>query len=107
MYIARVVGDVVATHRHTNLGGNKLLLIRRLSLEGKEEGAEVIALDVIGVGPGERVLVVQEGNAARSLFGSKAIPAQAVVVGVVDEVQLDGAAEQGSGDAGRVGRGTS
>ncbi len=88
MYIARVVGDVVATHRHKSLGGNKLLLIRRLSLEGSEEGSEIIALDVIGVGPGERVLVVQEGNAARSLFGSGTIPAQAVVVGVVDELQL-------------------
>lgn len=100
MYIARVVGDVVATHRHKNLGGNKLLLIRRLDLDGKEEGSEMIALDVIGVGPGERVLVVQEGNAARSLFGSGTIPAQAVVVGVVDELQL---AESGSrGEEGRV-----
>ena len=89
MFIARVVGDVVATHRHGNLGGHKLLLIRRLSLAGEEEGGEVIALDVIGVGIGERVLVVQEGNAARSLFRSKTIPAQAVVVGVVDELQVD------------------
>ncbi len=89
MFIARVVGDVVATHRHGNLGGHKLLLIRRLSLAGDEEGGEVIALDVIGVGIGERVLVVQEGNAARSLFKSKTIPAQAVVVGVVDELQVE------------------
>jgi microcompartment protein CcmK/EutM len=89
MFIARVVGDVVATHRHGNLGGHKLLLIRRLSLAGDEEGAEVIALDVIGVGIGERVLVVQEGNAARSLFRSKTIPAQSVVVGVVDELQVE------------------
>lgn len=89
MFIARVVGDVVATHRHGNLGGHKLLLIRRLSLAGDEEGGEVIALDVIGVGIGERVLVVQEGNAARSLFRSKTIPAQAVVVGVVDELQVE------------------
>lgn len=89
MFIARVVGDVVATHRHGDLGGRKLLLIRRLSLSGEEEGGEVIALDVIGVGVGERVLVVQEGNAARSLFRSKAIPAQAVVVGVVDHFETD------------------
>jgi microcompartment protein CcmK/EutM len=89
VYIARVTGDVVATHRHVNLGGHKLLLIRRLALSGAEEGSEVIALDVIGVGVGERVLVVQEGNAARALFKSKAIPAQAVVVGVVDHVELE------------------
>lgn len=89
MYLARVVGDVVATHRLETLGGRKLLLIRRLSLEDQEEGDEVIALDVIGVGVGEKVLVVQEGNAARSLFQSGRIPAQAVVVGVIDRVDLD------------------
>jgi microcompartment protein CcmK/EutM len=80
---------VIATHRHGELGGRKLLLVRRLSLTEAEEGGEVIALDVIGVGVGERVLVVQEGNAARSLFKSKTIPAQAVVVGVVDQLDID------------------
>ncbi|MBL8981352.1 MAG: ethanolamine utilization protein EutN [Gemmatimonadetes bacterium] len=88
MFIARVVGDVVATHRHAELSGHKLLLLRRLNLAGREEGAELIGVDVIGVGVGERVLVVQEGNAARSLFKSPRIPAQAVVVGVVDRVDL-------------------
>lgn len=88
MYIARVVGDVVATHRHAELGSHKLLLLRRLGLTGAEEGGEVIGVDVVGVGVGERVLVVQEGNAARSLFKSQKIPAQAVVVGVVDRVDL-------------------
>lgn len=88
MYIARVTGDVVSSHRLDKLQGKKLLLVRRLSLNGEEEGADVIALDVIGVGVGERVLVVQEGGAARALFKSDSIPAQAVVVGVVDRVDL-------------------
>jgi microcompartment protein CcmK/EutM len=88
VFLARVVGDVVATHRHAELSGRKLLLVRRLSLDDVEEGAEVIALDVIGVGVGEKVLIVQEGNAARSLFKNSKIPAQAVVVGVVDRVDL-------------------
>ena len=79
MYLARVVGDVVATHRLEQLGGRKLLLVRRLSLDD----------EVIGVGVGEKVLVVQEGNAARSLFRNDKIPAQAVVVGVIDRVDLD------------------
>ena len=89
MYLARVVGDVVATHRLEQLGGRKLLLIKRLDLDDKEEGTEIIALDVIGVGVGEKVLVVQEGNAARTLFRNDRIPAQAVVVGVIDRVDLD------------------
>ena len=89
MYLARVVGDVVSTHRHQNLGGRKLLLVRRLDLDDNEEGTEVIALDVIGVGRGEKVLVVQEGGAARALFKNDKIPVQAVVVGVVDRVDLE------------------
>ncbi len=88
MFIARVVGDVVSTHRHAHLRGKKLLLVRRLALSGEEEGAELIALDVIGVGSGERVLVVQEGGSARTLFGDPDIPAQAVVVGVIDSIDL-------------------
>ncbi len=88
MYIARVVGDVVSTHRHDHLGGRKLLLVRRLDLQGNEEGAEVIALDVIGVGDRERVLVVQEGGSARAVFDDPRIPVQAVVVGVIDEIEL-------------------
>ena len=89
MYLARVIGDVVSTHRHEHLGHKKLLLLRRLDLEDVEEGAEIIALDVIGVGVGEKVLVVQEGNAARTLFKDTRIPVQAVLVGVVDHVDLD------------------
>ncbi len=91
MFLARITGDVVATHRHAELAGKKLLLLRRLSLSGEEEGAEVVAVDVVGVGVGEHVLVVQEGNAARSLSQSAATPAQAVVVGVVDAVELGSA----------------
>ena len=89
MFLARVVGDVVSTHRHPNLGGRKLLLVRRLDLSDNEEGSEVIALYVIGVGHGEKVLVVQEAGSARTLFRDQKIPVQAVVVGVVDRVDLD------------------
>jgi ethanolamine utilization protein EutN len=89
MFMARVVGDVVSTHRHDNLGEKKLLLVRRLDLAGREEGGEVIALDVIGVGVGERVLVVQEGGAARTLFGDQKIPVQAVIVGVIERADIE------------------
>lgn len=102
MYIARVVGDVVSTHRHEDLGPRKLLLVRRLGLDGAEEGAEVIALDVIGVGQGERVLVVQEGNAARTLLRSARIPVQAVIVGVIDHIDPEpDASAPGGAEGGR------
>jgi ethanolamine utilization protein EutN len=89
VFRARVVGDVVATHRHEHLGQRKLLLVRRLDLDGEEEGHEMIALDVIGVGRGEDVLVVQEGNAARQLYDDKKIPVQAVIVGVFARFDVD------------------
>jgi ethanolamine utilization protein EutN len=96
--MARVVGEVVSTHRHPKLGQRKLLLVQRTSLDGAAEGVELIALDVIGVGVGEHVLVVQEGNAARTLFKDPHIPVQAVVVGVIDrfDVMRDEGAERAS-----------
>ena len=85
MYLARVVGNVVSTHKNDRLDGKKLLLVRRLGLDGEPDGSvEVIALDVVDAGPGETVLVVQEGSSARKIFNDEKIPVQAVVVGVVD-----------------------
>ena len=90
MYLARVVGDVVSTHKNERLVGKKLLLVKRLTLEDQpDESVEVIALDVVSAGVGDKVLVVQEGNAARTLFKESKIPVQAVVVGVVDRVDLN------------------
>ncbi|MBI2795909.1 MAG: ethanolamine utilization protein EutN [Gemmatimonadetes bacterium] len=89
MYLARVVGETIATHRHPNLGTRKLLVVRRLGLDDTEQTGDIVALDVIGVGHGERVLVVQDGSAVRTIFASPDIPAQAVVVGVVDRVDLE------------------
>lgn len=101
MFMARVVGDVVSSHRHESLGGHKLLLVRRLGLDGSVEGTEILALDVIGVGTGEDVLVVQEGGAARALFKDQKIPVQAVVVGVIDEAERGGQSIPGVGERAR------
>ncbi len=88
MYLARVVGDVVSTHKNARLEGKKLLLVRRLTLEDQPEGTEVIALDVVDAGVGDKVLVVQEGSSARKIFEDPRIPVQAVIVGVVDRVDI-------------------
>lgn len=88
MYLARVVGAVVSTHKSERLEGKKLLLVRRLSLEDRPEGVEVIALDVVDAGVGDKVLVVQEGSSARKIFEDPRIPVQAVIVGVVDRVDI-------------------
>ena len=90
MYLGAVVGDVVSTHKNERLVGKKLLLVRRLSLDMQPEGAEVIALDVVDAGVGDRVLVVQEGSSARKIFDDPWLPVQAVIVGVLDRVDIGG-----------------
>jgi len=90
VYFGAVVGDVVSTHKNERLVGKRLLLVRRLSLEMQPEGAEIVALDVVDAGVGDRVLVVQEGSSARKIFGDDWIPVQAVIVGVLDRVDLHG-----------------
>ncbi len=90
MYLARVVGDVVSTHKNDRLEGKKLLLVRRLDLRDHADGSvEVIALDVVEAGVGDRVLVVQEGSSARRIFADDRLPVQAVIVGVVESVTID------------------
>ncbi len=90
MFLANVIGDVVSTHKNETLDGKKLLLIRRTDLKGNPDGSvELIALDVVNAGAGDRVLVVQEGSSARKIFGDERMPVQAVIVGVVDRVDLD------------------
>lgn len=90
MYFGAVVGDVVSTHKNERLEGKRLLLARRLSLDMKPEGAEVVCLDVVDAGVGDRVLIVQEGSSARKIFGDDWLPVQAVIVGVLDRVDLHG-----------------
>lgn len=90
MYFGAVVGDVVSTHKNDRLEGKRLLLVRRLDLAMKPEGAEIVALDVVDAGVGDRVLVVQEGSSARKIFQDDWIPVQAVIVGVLDRVDLEG-----------------
>jgi ethanolamine utilization protein EutN len=90
VYIADVVGDVVSTHKNERLEGKKLLLVQRLRLDGTSDGSiEVIALDVVSAGVGDRVLVVQEGSSARKIFDDEKIPVQAVIVGIIDRVDID------------------
>jgi microcompartment protein CcmK/EutM len=90
MFLGTVVGDVVSTHRHERLKGRKLLLVRRLSLAMQPEPGEVIAVDVVDAGVGDPVLVVQEGSSARLVLGDPDIPVQAVIVGVLERVDLHG-----------------
>lgn len=90
MFLAEVIGTVVAPVQHPALAGERLLLLRVLRPDGRPAGKTRIALDRARAGPGERVLVVDEGNSGRQLVGRADAPVKTVVVGVVDSVELEG-----------------
>ncbi len=88
MYLGRVVGSVVSTIKISHLEGRRLLLVDHLGPEGRETGDYDIAVDVAQAGPGDTVLVIDEGNGARQILGLDPGAVRAVIVGVVDEVSL-------------------
>jgi len=91
VFLAEVVGTVVSPVQHPVLEGERLLLLAVLRPDGSATGKTRVALDRAGAGVGERVLVVDEGNAGRQLVGRENAPVKTVIVGVVDFVELDGA----------------
>lgn len=88
MYIGKVIGNVVATIKIDHLETRKLLLVDMLDLDGNETGYYDIAVDVAQAGPGDTVLVIDEGNGARQILGLDPGAVRAVIVGVVDEVSI-------------------
>jgi ethanolamine utilization protein EutN len=89
MLVARVVGRVVATQKNEKLQGAKLLLVQPLELDGRDRGTPVLAVDGVDAGPGDRVLLVQDGRAAQQVLGRGTAAVDAAVVGVVDSVELE------------------
>jgi ethanolamine utilization protein EutN len=87
MQIGRVVGTVVSTQKNRDLGGAKLLLVQPLTLEGTPRGVEVLAIDSVGAGVGETVLLVVEGKAAGEALGKKGAAVDAAIIGIVDTVE--------------------
>jgi microcompartment protein CcmK/EutM len=89
MILARIVGTVVATRKDARLVSNKLLLARALDPrdQSRLDGGYVVAVDTVDAGVGETVLIVS-GSSARMASGMKDCPVDAVVVGIVDTVDL-------------------
>jgi len=89
MLICRVVGDVVSTIKNQHLKGHKLLLVQPVDLDGTTpKGEVIIALDKADAGAQDLVLVNREGGAARMILGNPKIPVQAVIVGVIDNLDV-------------------
>jgi len=88
MILARVVGTVVATRKDPRLEGQKLLIVKPVSPDGKDEGGYLIAVDTVSAGSRETVMIVS-GSSARMAEGCKDKPVDAAIVGIVDNVHLD------------------
>jgi ethanolamine utilization protein EutN len=90
LQIARVVGTVVATQKHRKFDGAKLLLVQPLNLDDTPRGNAVLAVDGVGAGVHEKVLIVLEGRAAGEALGRKGAPVDAAIIGIVDQMDVDG-----------------
>jgi ethanolamine utilization protein EutN len=91
MQVGTVVGTVVSTQKHPKLHGAKLLLVQPELPDGTAKGTPVLAVDSVGAGVGERVLLVIEGKAAGDALGRKGAPVDAAIVGIVDQLETNGA----------------
>ena len=88
MILARVVGSVVATRKDPRLEGKKLLILKPVSPEGKQEAGYVIAVDTVSAGYRELVIAVS-GSSARMAEGCKDRPVDTAIIGIVDSLSLD------------------
>lgn len=90
MKIGRVVGTVVSTINSSVFENRRLLLCDLLGSDGEPSGDYVIAVDAVDAGAGEVVMIIDEGNSARQIVAQDPAPIRAVVVGVVDQMVVDG-----------------
>ena len=88
MQIARVIGTVVASQKHRKFEGAKLMLVQPLNIDDTPRGNALLAVDGVGAGVDEKVLVVLEGRAAGEALGKKAAPVDAAIVGIIDSVDV-------------------
>jgi microcompartment protein CcmK/EutM len=88
MQICRVVGTVVSTQKHRKFEGAKLMLVQPLNIDGTPRGHALLAVDGVGAGVDEKVLVVLEGRAAGEALGKNGAPVDAAIVGIIDTVSI-------------------
>ena len=86
MILGVVKGAIYSTINHPVYDHRKLLIVDRIDPEGKETGGYNIAVDSVGAGDGETVLVIDEGNSSRQVIDDPTAPVRSVIVGIVDEI---------------------
>lgn len=92
MIYGRVIGHVVSTIKHPTYLGRTVLIVQPIDEHDRDEGDSFLAVDNAQAGPGDRVLVLSEGNGIRQIFGVKELPVRRLIVGIVDAVDRPDAA---------------
>ena len=90
MIIARILGTVVSTQKDERLLGKKLLIVKPINLDGSDQSGYTVAVDTVGAGYHEKVMVVS-GSSARLAEGNKDRPVDAAIIGVIDEIDFTAA----------------
>lgn len=85
MFTGRVIGTITSTIRHPWFQASKLLVVEKTDPTGQPSSGYVVALDTVGAGVGDPVLVLDEGTGARQIVGSSEAPLRTVIVGIIDE----------------------
>jgi ethanolamine utilization protein EutN len=87
MIIGRILGTVVSTQKDERLQGKKLLIVKPINLDGSDQNSYVVAVDTVGAGFHERVIVVG-GSSARMAEGNKDCPVDSAIIGVIDTIDI-------------------
>ena len=89
MKIASVIGNLVATAHHPDYDGHKVMVVRPETPDRQPMGKTFVAVDLVQAGPGDRVLVLTEGNGMRQLLGPNTGPIRSAIVGIIDRIDID------------------
>lgn len=87
MFLAKVIGNVVSTHKDPKLQGMKLLIVQPFDPKKQTKQTSLVAVDTVGAGGGETVLVVRGSSARRNV--SDEAPVDAAIVGIVDSMEIE------------------
>lgn len=95
MFLARVEGNVVAVRKHPSLEGWRLIICQPLNEKEEPQGVPQVAIDPLGAGMHQKVVISSDGAAARKAVGDELSPVRWMIIGIVDKVN--------TGNAGQVG----
>lgn len=87
MQLGKVIGHATSTVKHPSMNGWKLLIVQSLDAKGGADGEPVLAIDELGAGIGQRVMITSDGKAVSQMLGDDKSPVRWAVIGTVDDLK--------------------